>query len=131
MSSLVYWDSEWTRCHRAFHFSDFTCFLFYLYFLQPLFPLRTRTFLLIAWTAPFLVRRHLCEGEVTLAGCTQALKHFKWNKSPGLDGLPYEFLIKIWDLLGPDLVATFNDSFSQGSLSFLQGTRLIKNYLTL
>ena len=67
----------------------------------------------------------LCEGEVTLEECTQALNSFKNNKSPGLDGLPYEFYSKFWDLMGPDLVATFNDSFRQGSLSYSQRTGLI------
>ena len=33
----------------------------------------------------------LCEGDITLEECTQALKSFKRNKSAGLDGLPYEF----------------------------------------
>ena len=42
----------------------------------------------------------LCEGDITLEECTQALKSFKRNKSPGLDGLPYEFYIKFWDLIG-------------------------------
>ena len=67
----------------------------------------------------------LCEGEVTLEECTRALHSFKNNKSPGLDGFPYEFYSKFWDLVGPDLVATFNDSFRQGSLSFSQRTGLI------
>ena len=67
----------------------------------------------------------LCEGDITLEECTRALKSFKRNKSPGLDGLPYEFYTKFWDLIGPDLVSTFNDSFSKGSLSFSQRTGLI------
>jgi len=67
----------------------------------------------------------LCEGEVTLAECSAALNRFKNNKSPGLDGLPYEFYRRFWDLIGPDMVATFNDSFSRGSLSFSQRTGLI------
>ena len=67
----------------------------------------------------------LCEGDITLAECTAALKSFKRNKSPGLDGLPYEFYTKFWDLFGPDLVATFNDSFAKVSLSFSQRTGLI------
>ena len=67
----------------------------------------------------------LCEGKVTLAECTQALKSFKCNKSPGLDGLPSEFYRMFWDLIGPDMVATFNDSFTRGLLSFSQRTGLI------
>ena len=59
----------------------------------------------------------LCECDISLDECTAALKSFKRNKSTGLDGLPYEFYTKFWDLIGPDLVATFNDSFAKGSLS--------------
>ena len=36
------------------------------------------------------------------------------NKSPGLDGLPVEFHLTFWDILGEDLVEVFNESFSKG-----------------
>ena len=59
------------------------------------------------------------------------LHHYtiKRNKSPGLGDLRYEFSIKFWDLLGPDLVATFNDSFPKGFLVFLSTGRF--NYTTI
>ncbi len=59
----------------------------------------------------------LCEGEVTTAECLAALNSFKNNKSPGIDGLPYEFYHSFWDLLGDDLVSVLNDSLSRGFLS--------------
>ena len=72
----------------------------------------------------------LCEGDITLDECTAALKSFKRNKSPGLDAtLPCEFYTKFWDLVGPDLVATFNDSFAEGRLVFFSTGRV--NYTTL
>jgi hypothetical protein len=64
----------------------------------------------------------LCEGEVTLQECQRALNSFKRNKSPDLDGLPYEFYQSFWDILGPDLVAVYNDCLAQGALSFFQRT---------
>ncbi len=50
----------------------------------------------------------LCKGEVTLE-CLAALNSFKQNKSPGIDGLPYEFYQCFGDILGSDLVDVFND----------------------
>ena len=38
------------------------------------------------------------------------------NKSPGVDGLPAEFYVRFWNLLGPDLVQVYNSSFSHGML---------------
>ena len=71
----------------------------------------------------------LCEGEITLEECTRTLKSFKRNKSPGLYGLPYEFYSKFWDLIGPDLVSSFDNRLSTGSLSFSQ--KNWSHYLTL
>jgi hypothetical protein len=67
----------------------------------------------------------LCEGDVTSAECLVALKSFKNNKSPGIDGLPYEFYKHFWPVIGEDLVGVFNDCLAQGSLSFTQRTGLI------
>ena len=67
----------------------------------------------------------LCEGEVTLEECLSALNSFKRNKSPGIDGLPYEFYQCFWDILSNDLVDVYNDCLSRGSLSFSQRTGLI------
>jgi hypothetical protein len=67
----------------------------------------------------------LCEGVVTNAECLTALKGFGRNKSPGIDGLPYEFYLRFWDVLGDDLVDVYNNCITRGSLSFSQRTGLI------
>ena len=67
----------------------------------------------------------LCEGDITIDECLRALNSFKNNKSPGLDGLPYEFYQSFWELLGPDLVLVYNDCLARGRLSFSQRTGLI------
>ena len=46
-------------------------------------------------------------------------------ESPGIDGLPYEFYLHFWDMLGSDLVDVYNVCISRGSLSFSQRTGLI------
>ena len=67
----------------------------------------------------------LCEGEITLEECTTALNSFSNNKSPGVDGLTYEFYKTFWDCIGPDLVTVINDSFNNGQLSLSQRTGVI------
>ena len=57
-----------------------------------------------------------CEGELTIEECTYALNQMPKNKSPGVDGLPAEFYVRFWNLLGPDLVQVYNSSFSYGML---------------
>ena len=48
------------------------------------------------------------------------------NKSPGSDGLPIEFYRCFWSLLGPDLVAILNYSYTHGSLSDTQPRGIIR-----
>ena len=67
----------------------------------------------------------LCEGEITLEECTAALNSFATNKSPGVDGLSYEFYRAFWTLLGPDLISVLNASFNVGKLSLSQRTGII------
>lgn len=67
----------------------------------------------------------LCEGAVTAEECLRALKAFSPGRSPGLDGLPYEFFQHFWALLGNDLVAVFNDCLTHGRLSYSQRTGII------
>ena len=40
--------------------------------------------------------------QVTLEEVEGAIKDAKLNKSPGLDGLPYEFYIAVWDIIGEE-----------------------------
>ena len=62
-----------------------------------------------------------------------ALQGMARGKSPGSDGLPVEFFVKFWDVLGADLVDVFNSSYRDGFLpsSSCKGliTLLFKNGL--
>ena len=62
----------------------------------------------------------LCEGLLTLDECFTALQGMARRKAPGLDGLPMEFYVKFWDVLGSDLVAVLNSCLSAGCLSLSQ-----------
>ena len=59
----------------------------------------------------------LCEGNVTLAEITRAVRGLSPGKTPGSDGFPQEFYLKFWDLLGPQLVKLYNFSLEQGCFS--------------
>ncbi|PFX30003.1 Transposon TX1 uncharacterized 149 kDa protein [Stylophora pistillata] len=61
-----------------------------------------------------------CEGSLTPSGVLKALKGMARGKAPGLDGLPMEFYLKFWDVIGPDLVTVLNSCFFSGCLSLSQ-----------
>lgn len=62
----------------------------------------------------------LCEGHLTSDECFTALQGMARRKAPGLDGLPMEFYVKFWSVLGSDLVAVLNSCLDSGSLSLSQ-----------
>ena len=57
-----------------------------------------------------------CEGKVTKCGIRDALKQVSLNKSPGLDGLPYEIYLKLLHIFVPILTDVFNHLFAQGAI---------------
>ena len=57
-----------------------------------------------------------CEGPLTLAEASEALRLSNRNKSPGPDGLTVEFYAYFWDKLGETLVHVFNQSLDYGEL---------------
>ena len=61
-----------------------------------------------------------CEGLLTLEECSSALSGMARGKAPGCDGLPMEFFLKFWHILGQDLVDVLNFSFQSGGLSRTQ-----------
>ena len=67
----------------------------------------------------------LCEGEVTHEEITQAVTQAQNDKSPGMDGLAYEFCNSFWQLLGKDLVQVFNHSFENKELPDSQNYGLL------
>ena len=65
--------------------------------------------------------RAACEGQLTLAEATEALRRANRNKSPGADGLSVEFFPHFCDSLGEVLVAVFNKSLASLSAFGLLG----------
>ena len=66
-----------------------------------------------------------CEGPLTIDECFNALSDMATGKSPGVDGLPPEFFIKFWDLIGPDLVEVINSCYKDGRLAPTQRCGII------
>ena len=57
-----------------------------------------------------------CEGLVTECEVCNALKQVGLNKSPGLDGLPYEVYLRLSHMFVPILTDVFNHWFAQGAI---------------
>ena len=84
-----------------------------------------------------------CEGLLSVEECYDALSGMAKLKAPGLDGLPAEFYLKFWHVLGQDLVHVLNSCYTTGSLtlsqcrgvtllSFKKGDRLdMRNWRTI
>ena len=60
------------------------------------------------------------EGEITPKECKDILRTFSCGKSPGEDGFTWEFYNCFFDLLGQDLVVSYNVSYRAGEMSLSQ-----------
>ena len=59
----------------------------------------------------------VCEGLLSQDEYFVALQGMALGKAPGCDGLPMEFYLKFWHVLGFDLVCVLNSTFGLGSVS--------------
>ena len=64
--------------------------------------------------------REEMEGPLTLEECRRALGTFESDKTPGEDGFTVEFYKTFFDLIGEDLVASFNAAYEINELSTSQ-----------
>lgn len=49
-----------------------------------------------------------CNGLLSVVECHVALLGMARRKAPGSDGLPMEFYVKFWDIIGEVLVCVLN-----------------------
>jgi hypothetical protein len=61
-----------------------------------------------------------CEGIITNEEILKALKTTKNNKSPGIDGIPYEFYKTFWTKIKDVMLKSINYSYNNGQLSINQ-----------
>ena len=57
-----------------------------------------------------------CEGLVAGFEVRDALTHVDLNKSPGLDGLPYEVYLRLLHMFVPILTDVYNHWFAEGTI---------------
>ena len=65
------------------------------------------------------------EGPLTYDECRKALETFQNDKAPGEDGFTIEFYKNFFDLLGNDLLASFNEAHAKDELSISQRRGII------
>ncbi|HEY9833652.1 MAG TPA: reverse transcriptase domain-containing protein, partial [Stenomitos sp.] len=63
---------------------------------------------------------------ITSPDVKNVLLKAKKNKSPGTDGIPYEFYVVFWDMIAPHFTAMFNHALERDSLSPSQGRAAIR-----
>jgi len=66
------------------------------------------------------------EGLLTLVDCTNSLKQFKNNETPGFDGFTIEFYQFFWNAIGQIMVDSFNRPFENGDMSISQNMVLYR-----
>ena len=69
--------------------------------------------------------RDSLEGPLTYEECKKVLDSFKNDKSPGEDGFTVEFYNFFYDLLGKDLLASFNEAYETNELTISQRRGII------
>ena len=61
-----------------------------------------------------------CEGLLSLKECLEASNGMATEKTPGADGLPYEFYRVFWKYIGETLTEALNFSYQTGKLAVSQ-----------
>ena len=69
--------------------------------------------------------RNECGVPLTKAEITVAVIGMAKEKSPGIDGITYEFYQQVIELIGDDLVEVYEDSFNSNSLTKFQMSGII------
>ena len=114
--------------------SSFFTFYSSLFTAEPTDPIAQESLLSNVESSLLPAQSESCEGLLSVEECLEALSGMTKRKALGLDGLPAEFYLKLWHVLGQDLVDVLNFCYVAGSLtlsrrgiislSFKKGDRL-------
>jgi exonuclease III len=74
----------------------------------------------------FPISPHYLTEPITVFDLKVALLKTKKNKSPGTDGIPYEFYLMFWDLIAPHFLDMFKHVLERDCLSSSQGRAAIR-----
>ena len=66
-----------------------------------------------------------CEGIINIEDCERVLKTMKNNKSPGTDGLPFEFYKMFWHDIKEIFVKSLEENYNNGMMSNSQRQSII------
>ncbi len=69
--------------------------------------------------------KDMCDADITMEECQEALETFESNKSPGNDGLTVEFYKKFWSIISPSLLASYSSAFECGEMTVSQRQAII------
>ena len=67
----------------------------------------------------------ICDGEITVTECSDAVNEMKLNKSPGLDDLSVELYRTFWYKLKYFLIKTYNKSYNENLLTYSQRSSVL------
>ena len=67
----------------------------------------------------------LMEYDLSIEKIKNAIKHFQKSKTPGDDGFPVEFYETFIELIGPNLLDSYNEAFQENKLSVSQRRGII------
>ena len=114
--------------------SSFSTFYLSVFPAEPTDPIAQESLLSNVESSLLPAQSESCEGLLSVEECLEALSGMTKRKALGLDGLPAEFYLKLWHVLGQDLVDVLNFCYVAGSLtlsrrgiislSFKKGDRL-------
>jgi hypothetical protein len=68
---------------------------------------------------------NVCDGQLSVKECTEAIFKMKLNKSPGIDGLTVEFYKTFWECIKYVIVFILNKCHENRQLSFSQKTSVL------
>ena len=71
------------------------------------------------------IERDIIDAPITIEECKITLNTFKKNKSPGNDGLTYEFYDKFWNIISNILIKSYHAAFEKGELTVSQRQAII------
>ena len=105
--------------------SSFSTFYSSLFTAEPTDPIAQESLLSNVESSLLPTQSESCEGLLSVEECLEALSGMTKRKALGLDGLPAEFYLKLWHVLGQDLVDVLNFCYVAGSLTLSQRRGII------